>query len=103
MLNPYKYYISTVVIFLILFSISPMISKYSGCGGTGSPNMGCAFVTSRKIVFPVYRTIACKAFSQPGCAPDTLLPGWYDQLLNYENLIIVSLLGFVAYKIKLKL
>ena len=91
-----KRFLYILLTFLVLFSLSPMISKYSGCGDEVLPYMGCAFEVKRKIVFPVYRTAVCQIWSHPGCAPDTLLPGWYESLMNYENAIIIILLFYFA-------
>lgn len=93
-----KHFLYILVTFLVLFSVSPMISKYSECGES-LPYMGCALEVKRKIVFPVYRTVVCEVWSRPGCAPDTLLPGWYEGLMNYENAIIIILLFYFATKL----
>jgi hypothetical protein len=85
----------TVLLFLLLLFFTPMVSKYSGCIG-GGPQFGCVLGTSRRIVFPVYRTIVCLKWHKPSCAPDTFLPGWYNQLLNIENVFVVGLLIFIS-------
>jgi hypothetical protein len=102
MKQPTKVILTTLWIFLILFSLTPMVSKYSGCIG-GGPEFGCVGGTTRSIEFPVYRTAVCLMWHNPGCAPNTLLPGWYDQLLNYENLLIIILLILISKSIALKI
>lgn len=90
-----KTFLLALIIFLILFCITPFVSKYSGCVG-GGPLFGCVVGTTNHLAFPVYRTVACKLWHEAGCAPDTLIPGWYDHLLNSENVIILLLLALIS-------
>ncbi|QQS19750.1 hypothetical protein IPL85_05805 [Candidatus Saccharibacteria bacterium] len=99
-------------IFIILFSLSPMVStfeaipncnessdKYNGITDTISESGNCARQTRSIAVFPVYRTVVCEIWHQPGCAPNTLSPGWYDNLINPVNAIIILLLATVSYRL----
>ena len=91
-------YVFPLILFLSLFCITPFVSKYSGCVG-GGPNFGCVLGVERQLVFPAYRTVICELYHKPGCTPNTLLPGSYDQLLNYENTLVLFLLILISIRI----
>lgn len=75
-----------------------MVSVYSGCVGEG-PDYGCKGGSTMRIVFPVFRTVTCKLWHKAGCAPDTLLPGWYDGLLNVINVPIIAGLAYISIRL----
>lgn len=95
-------WLKTLAILIVVFPFTPLVSKYSGCMG-GGPEFGCALGVAYRIVFPVFRTAACLMWHEAGCAPDTFLPGWYSNLLNLENLIILTLLILLSRFISSKL
>jgi len=41
----------------------------------------------------------CEVWHKPVCAPGTLLPGWYEKLINPLNIIIIILLMIISVKI----
>jgi hypothetical protein len=91
-----------LLVLAALVTVSPMVSMTEGGGGCPDEvldiNQGaCAPVVYPAVVFsPVIRTVACEMWHQPSCAVDTLLPTWYDGLLNLCNVVILLGLATVA-------
>lgn len=87
----------SLLIFAVLVVFTPMVSIGEGFCDAG-PFGNCAPTTRVSPIFPgpVVRTAVCEAWHQPGCAPDTFLPGWFDGLLNIYNLMIILALGALS-------
>ena len=90
-----KVVLLSIVIFTFLLSITPMIILGTFCGGSGA-EFGCTLKTSVQFYFPVYRTVVCKIWNEPGCAPGTFLYGWYQDLINPINILIVGIVLIIS-------